>query len=396
MDDFCGKCDKQFARNDIFIVPCRGLCKKFFHRACCEGQISEYDVKLLRQNRHLGYFCNECVGMSAKFAEAHDSIMESQKAGFDKILNLFDAKYKPLCDQVEQFKVHLDEQLHKLMATAKEKASHIAKIANEMSEVKHSLRYATQSNLDAAVSSAATLQITDSDNRRSSFDAPALSYPPIVTNNCRSPIVAVPSSSALSHSLSLPKQKISWAQTVAGVSPTASCSLLGSAAFIPSAVAVNAADNHSHASTGISRTAANLCTPTNSPAPQPPRNSNWIRVGKNNRRKQISVVGSSLNSDLDVAIRMKWLHLSSFLPSVTAESIIDYVMKHAGIDKHQLSCYKLVKKDTPIDSLKRINFKLGVANAYYEKLLSPDLWPADVKLRPFRFFPKEENRATIL
>lgn len=55
------------------------------------------------------------------------------------------------------------------------------------------------------------------------------------------------------------------------------------------------------------------------------------------------VTGMSSNTDLEVADVKRWFHLSSFLPSVTAENIVDYVVRHAGINKKHLSCYALVK-----------------------------------------------------
>ncbi|XP_053968844.1 uncharacterized protein LOC128870270 [Anastrepha ludens] len=103
-------------------------------------------------------------------------------------------------------------------------------------------------------------------------------------------------------------------------------------------------------------------------------------------------VGSSSNDELNIAHRMKWLHLSSFKPSVTANNIIAYVSKHSSISSEMISCYSLVKKDVAVDSLKRVNFKLGVFSNHYDSLLNSELWPAGVKVRPFKFFQERVNK----
>lgn len=108
------------------------------------------------------------------------------------------------------------------------------------------------------------------------------------------------------------------------------------------------------------------------------------------KRKNV-VIGSKSSKDLDVVIPKKWLHLSSFKPTVSADDIIKYVTKHSGITKDSLACYNLLKKDAQIDSLKKINFKIGVTSDLYDKLLCPDLWPNDVKVRPFRFRQLNNN-----
>ncbi|XP_036338696.1 uncharacterized protein LOC118748411 [Rhagoletis pomonella] len=141
-------------------------------------------------------------------------------------------------------------------------------------------------------------------------------------------------------------------------------------AELEAADAVNATD------TGVSA----------SPSPTP-----W-RTVENKRRRQsrkpVRVVGSNDCSDLGVATPFKWLHLSSFLPTVSCDNIIEYVGNHTGIDKRRISCYKLVKKESNLESLTHVNFKLGVCAHNFDNLLRPELWPANVSVRPFRFFQK--------
>lgn len=119
-------------------------------------------------------------------------------------------------------------------------------------------------------------------------------------------------------------------------------------------------------------------------------NSEWNNVTRRKKpsRMRRVVFGQNNNSELAVALKFKWVHLSSFKPSVTEENIISYVMKHLKIDKEQLVCYKLVKKEKSMDDLKYVNFKLGITSAHYEGLFNPQLWSSAIKVRPFAFFPK--------
>lgn len=121
--------------------------------------------------------------------------------------------------------------------------------------------------------------------------------------------------------------------------------------------------------------------------------SDWIKVpDKRHREKnELHVIGSNNNIELKVAVaaQLKWLHLASFLPTVSPSDILQYVEKHSGISKDLLSCFSLVKKDVETNTLKRVNFKLGVPENLFDKLLRPEIWPAKVTVRPFRFFQRK-------
>ncbi|XP_017468772.1 PREDICTED: uncharacterized protein LOC108360840 [Rhagoletis zephyria] len=125
-------------------------------------------------------------------------------------------------------------------------------------------------------------------------------------------------------------------------------------------------------------------------APLPSNRAQWSTVEKKKRKNlnKKTVWGANTNIELEVAVRHKWLHLSSFSKSVTEDNIIDYVAKHSTVNKNSMSCYKLVKKGTPDADLKRINFKLGVPEYSFDSILNSDLWPVNVAVRPFRFFEK--------
>ncbi|XP_075163249.1 uncharacterized protein LOC142235882 [Haematobia irritans] len=92
--------------------------------------------------------------------------------------------------------------------------------------------------------------------------------------------------------------------------------------------------------------------------------------------------------ELAVVTNKKWIHISAFKPTVTAEQIIEYVCKYSNISRSHLECFRLVKKDVDVNSLSKISFKLGISAGFYNELFTSSLWPADVKIRPFQFFQK--------
>lgn len=117
-------------------------------------------------------------------------------------------------------------------------------------------------------------------------------------------------------------------------------------------------------------------------------NTEWTNVTRRKQHKRRVVVGLSVNTELDVVTKMKWVHLASFKPTVTADRVLSYVADHLKIDKKTIACYPLIKKDMTIDNLKYLNFKLGVPPEIYDNLFRPELWTANIKVRPFKFFPK--------
>lgn len=117
--------------------------------------------------------------------------------------------------------------------------------------------------------------------------------------------------------------------------------------------------------------------------------NNWTKVRRRRRRNRVIVVGDKDTDDLDVVARKKYLHLSSFKPTVTADKIIEYIEKNSEIGKQHLECTRLVKKDVDESSLKFVNFKLGVSSCFYDDIIKSNFWPVDIKLRPFVFYPRK-------
>lgn len=120
-------------------------------------------------------------------------------------------------------------------------------------------------------------------------------------------------------------------------------------------------------------------------------NTSAVNEGNHPSRNLKAIAGCNASSELEVAPRIKWLHLSSFLNSVTTDNIIAYVSKHTTIDSSLISCHMLVKKNVVVKTLKRVNFKIGVPSSHYESLLNSAIWPADVNVRPFEFFRNQER-----
>lgn len=122
----------------------------------------------------------------------------------------------------------------------------------------------------------------------------------------------------------------------------------------------------------------------------PAKKSNWVKVKPKRRHKRV-VFGDNSNSELEVATNRKWVHVSSFKPNVTVDQILEYVEKHANVAKTNMECYKLVKKDADLNAMKRVSFKLGISPGFYNELFKPSVWPAEVQVRPFDFFQKQNR-----
>lgn len=117
-------------------------------------------------------------------------------------------------------------------------------------------------------------------------------------------------------------------------------------------------------------------------------NISTIVLNKNSSKSKNLIVVCNASSELDVAdMAKKWLYISSFKPSVTAD-VISYVTKHFNIDTKFLFCKALIKKGTSVNDLSSVYYKLGVSSNYYNALLDSNLWPLGKGILPFRFFQK--------
>lgn len=141
---------------------------------------------------------------------------------------------------------------------------------------------------------------------------------------------------------------------------------------------------HSHA---LSSHPQSSNTATNNPA----NISEWVSVSrKRNNRNKAFIIGQNKTNDLDVVARRKWVHISSFKSTVSEDAILNYVGNRLDISLDHILCRKLVKKDVDVSTLRSVSFKLGISEAFYKELFKPEVWPEDVKVRPFQFFPKDK------
>lgn len=130
---------------------------------------------------------------------------------------------------------------------------------------------------------------------------------------------------------------------------------------------------------------------------QPVQKANdWVRVQRRRRNRQPVIHGSNISDELEVVAQKKWVHLSSFKSNVTSDQIISYVEQHTEFGKEHMDCYKLVKKDTDVNLLKKVNFKLGISPCFYDEILNSKLWPTGIRVRPFVNFPRMAKPTDLL
>ncbi|XP_075158149.1 uncharacterized protein LOC142231426 [Haematobia irritans] len=127
-----------------------------------------------------------------------------------------------------------------------------------------------------------------------------------------------------------------------------------------SVVAVNR-DNENNGNVEVLRentgfVAQNMSIPTN--------NYRWASNRRHNKRV---IYGDNAAGELEVVSNKKWVHISFFKPNVTAEQILNYVVKHTSIDMNNMECYKLVKKDADLSAIKRISFNKSTAISFFSK-----------------------------
>ncbi|XP_067644825.1 uncharacterized protein [Eurosta solidaginis] len=112
-----------------------------------------------------------------------------------------------------------------------------------------------------------------------------------------------------------------------------------------------------------------------------------------NARKLIKplFIGSSSSNELRAVVRRKWLHISPFSTSATADQVKKYIARHTGMEENSIICSSLSKKGVDPSSLRHLNFKLGVNANSYAMLLRSELWPANIVVRSFKFKPKNDE-----
>ncbi|XP_067620346.1 uncharacterized protein [Eurosta solidaginis] len=367
MDDSCGKCDKSFGRNDTTVVPCSGFCKKRFHRACCEGQITEYDVKMIKANYHIRYWCPECV-----------NVLASQRLGLEAIMTAFEGKFKDLCMQVDDLKniiasnkssASSEKVKSRNKDNAKEKAKAKSNRANTENNNNIDVLAAEISALKTAVNSYAFISDNGNNNNNCNGALDLVAFSP-------SPIPRRSQSAVLPLNSSRPGSVVQTANNTSSLTTTTTAP----AAPIPPSFASVASSPSATTSERARDKSATANTNTNA------FENNSAAANTNNARKV--VVGTRTSCELDVAARLEWFHVGSFKPSVETTDIATYIAKHTCIKENSISCYKLIKKDVAVETVSKVNFKIGVPSSDRAKIMDSGLWPSNVKIRPFEFFQK--------
>lgn len=122
----------------------------------------------------------------------------------------------------------------------------------------------------------------------------------------------------------------------------------------------------------------------------------WETVQRRRRKGGKVIFGeNNVPNDLEVVATKKWIHISKFKPTVSCDQIINYIAANSNIDKANIECYKLVKKDANLSELKSVNFKLGVVSSFYNDIFNSKLWPTDIRVRPFKNFQKREIQPLV-
>ncbi|XP_055836829.1 probable serine/threonine-protein kinase tsuA [Episyrphus balteatus] len=130
-------------------------------------------------------------------------------------------------------------------------------------------------------------------------------------------------------------------------------------------------------------------------APNINNNSSFARVNKNNNEKlsrgpisNVPIYGTNTNSDLNVILNNKWVHLSSFSNDTEPDSIVEYISNITKIPNQFFKCFKLTKKDAVMSELPFVNFKLSVPEDKLNTILMPTIWPEFVRVKLFVPTPK--------
>lgn len=79
----------------------------------------------------------------------------------------------------------------------------------------------------------------------------------------------------------------------------------------------------------------------------------------------------------------KFLFVSNMHRSVETDAIIKHVCDKLKVEKTQVLCHKLVKRDADISGFRFVSFKVGVERELFEKINNFHFWPAGSKIKEF-------------
>lgn len=316
-------------------------CNELFHEIC-SGLESEHVFELVKYNRNIAYICNKCadssIDLNARVSMLSEEIQEL-KTLFHAYVKKNNAKENVLLKNDEKT---AEINLHEVRSPLRDSCSSNSPNCNTLNfsnEVNAVNKLHHDANLNVVVPAEPVLKSANVRIRRRSLcliDDDTSHNEVVVTNKV---------DHDLNSTTARMRKERSFSDNTISNAATAECQ-------------------------------AEKDIPVNE--------TDWIHVSKRNRKNDMC--GDNNNNELEVIANTKWIHLSSFKPTVTVDKIINYVTKYSNIDKNHLECYKLVKKGANLNELKRISFKLGICPEFYNELCKPSLWPDEVRVRPFKIF----------
>lgn len=110
--------------------------------------------------------------------------------------------------------------------------------------------------------------------------------------------------------------------------------------------------------------------------PTPKQGTKDIQIGKPIETRSIELKAPNPLS--------KSVWVSGFHPETTQEELEDYIVNNTPLnEKTKFKCFRLTRKDQDITKMSFISFKIDVAQADYDNMISPDMWPQRIKVREF-------------
>lgn len=105
------------------------------------------------------------------------------------------------------------------------------------------------------------------------------------------------------------------------------------------------------------------------------------------------VIGSSDAHGLRVVEAKHEIVASLLHPTTESSMLLEYVKSKLDLteDSNDIRITKLVPAGKDIKLLDFISFKLSVPASLAEKLMSPDMWPTGVRVRPFENRPRRSR-----
>ena len=82
---------------------------------------------------------------------------------------------------------------------------------------------------------------------------------------------------------------------------------------------------------------------------------------------------------------MKYLYATNFAPTTSKTALEEFIRSRLELepDDSRIECWALIRKDRDLSTLRFISFKVAVEESLYDKLIVPEMWPADAAVQQF-------------